>query len=364
MKILHYVDDKNLSWGKPWIDLLLAMGEMNPSLDQHAVCRPDGTLKELLIENGISCSTYKPATPWAPALCTNFKKLVQEIGPDLIHTRLSSAAAIAGYWAPRMGIPVISTIDKYPKKKYYARSDLIIASSSGSARHMIEQGTSTEKITVVTNAIDTEHYKLNPDVREAFRLSEGVGDDEIIILAMGRFVAWKGFDLLIKALGRLPDLSKVRFWLVGSGELESQLKRLAEKELCSWKLQYKFFPFDLDIRRFLWSADIFVQPSYHVPGSGGPETFSLALLEAMAAGEAVIAFDCGGAPDVIKHDFNGWLTPPGDIAQLTSALKHAILQHPSIEIREQAKETALHNDAVVAAQKHLNIYKDIFTKNS
>lgn len=362
MKVLHYVDDKNLSWGKPWIDLLLAMGELNPSLEQHAVCQPQATLQELLIESGIPCSTYKPATPWAPALCINFKKLVQDIAPDLIHTRLSSAAAIAGYWGPRMGIPVISTIDKYPKKKYYTRSNSIIASSSGSARHMIEQGISPEKITVVTNAIDTEHYKLNPDVRDTFRSSECVNDDEIIILAMGRFVAWKGFDLLIKALGQLPDLSKVRFWLVGSGELESQLKGLAEKELCPRGLTYKFFPFDLDIRRFLWSADIFVQPSYHVPGSGGPETFSLALLEAMAAEKAVIAFDCGGAPDVIKHGFNGWLTPPGEIAQLTSALKHAILQHPSMELRKQAKETAIHNDAIAAGKKHLTVYRDIISK--
>jgi glycosyltransferase involved in cell wall biosynthesis len=86
----------------------------------------------------------------------------------------------------------------------------------------------------------------------------------------------------------------------------------------------KFFPFAKDVRPFLWASDLFVQPSHYVPGSGGPEAFGLALLEAMASGLPVVAFACGGTLDLVQDGRTGWLAEPGSLDSLKSAISRAI----------------------------------------
>ena len=357
MKILHYVDENNLSWSRPWLQLLEEIGK-HKQTGQMILCRPGGTLEKQAKAAGFRVVTYKPTAAWCPRLCPGLGRIIREVSPDLIHTRLSAAAGLGGYWGRKFGIPVVATVDKYPRKKYYENASVVVASSKDVARHMREEGVEDERLFVVNNSIRVKEYEPDGKTRQKFREEEGVSREEILLLAMGRFVPWKGFDLLIEAVSSLETKMRVSLWIVGDGPMAQDLERKAQ-ELAGTRagIEVRFFPFTEDVRPFLWAADLFVQPSYHVPGSGGPETFSLALLEALAAGLPSVAFRCGGSPDVIKDGLNGWLAEPGSVISLAEALGKALKRLPDDKMSQQAKEEAEKNDVSRAAEVYIKIYE-------
>jgi len=354
------VDENNLSWSKPWIDLLKEMRSQDGSLEHVVVCRPGGTLKERLEGEGFNVFDYKPTFSWAPAFCAGFGRILDTVRPSIIHTRLSSAAFIGGYWGNKKKIPVISTVDKFPKGSYYLRSNLLIAVSTAVAEHLKSLGFDSEKIKVVPNPVNIADYKLDVKKRKEFRQKEGVRDEELVVLGMGRFVPWKGFDLLIKAVSSLDVQRPLRLWLVGDGPMKEDFMKLAKDVIGGTPgKQVKFFPFARDVRPFLWTSDLFVQPSYYVPGSGGPEAFGLALLEAMASGLPVVAFACGGTLDLVKDGRNGWLAEPGSLNSLKFALEKAINAFTFQQRNLADSEEIARYDIKTIAREFVLLYKNI-----
>ena len=357
MKILHYVDENMLSWSKPWLQLLEEIGKKD-DVEQAILCRPGGTLKRQAEEAGFKVFAYKPAAAWCRPLCRGFKEILEDFRPDVVHTRLSTASAIAGYWATKARIPVVSTVDKYPKGKYYVNSSLLVAPSRAVARHMKDQGFGGEKIVIIANPIRVADYAPKEEERTRFRSAEGIDENTLVLLAMGRFVAWKGFDLLIEATASLKTDKPFCLWIVGDGPMREDLLQKTKRHFAETDPgKVRFFPFAEDVRPYLWAADLFVQPSFYVPGSGGPEGFSLALVEALAAGLPAVAFDCGGAPDIVKEGVNGWLAEPGNVNSLRGALQRALNHLPDGKMRAQAMQKAAKLDVSHVAASYLEVYQ-------
>ena len=357
MKILHYVDENMLSWSRPWLQLLEEIGKKD-DVEQAILCRPGGTLKRQAEEAGFKVFAYKPAAAWCRPLCRGFKEILEDFRPDVVHTRLSTASAIAGYWATKARIPVVSTVDKYPKGKYYVNSSLLVAPSRAVARHMKDQGFGGEKIVIIANPIRVADYAPKEEERTRFRSAEGIDENTLVLLAMGRFVAWKGFDLLIEATASLKTDKPFCLWIVGDGPMREDLLQKTKRHFAETDPgKVRFFPFAEDVRPYLWAADLFVQPSFYVPGSGGPEGFSLALVEALAAGLPAVAFDCGGAPDIIKEGVNGWLAEPGNVNSLRGALQRALNHLPDGKMRAQAMQKAAKLDVSHVAASYLEVYQ-------
>ncbi|MFP4482254.1 MAG: glycosyltransferase family 4 protein [Thermovirgaceae bacterium] len=361
MRILHYVDENRLSWSRPWLQLLEEIAKLEDDVEQLVLCRPGGTLRNQVESAGFEVYVYRPLMAWCPALCAGFGRSLGKLRPDIIHTRLSSAAAIAGYWGRKVKIPVISTVDKYPKARYYTKADCIVPSSCDVARYMEGLGFPAEKLRVITNAIRVAEYAPDSDERARVRFAAGVNDATPILLAMGRFVPWKGFDLFLQALESIECSEPIKVWIVGEGPMEDRLFDLG-KGINSRRenaVKVSFFPFADDVRPYLRAADIFVQPSWHIQGSGGPETFSLALLEAQAAGLPAVVFDCGGAPDLIEDGFNGWVAVPGDVRSLKRVLEKALEEIGKKEFASRARERAEAHDVKRAAELHSEIYRSV-----
>jgi len=107
------------------------------------------------------------------------------------------------------------------------------------------------------------------------------------------------FERLVKA-GRIAILSL--------GPLADDVSRLGMKVKALGRVDD-----DLLIARAYSAADIFILPSLE-------DNLPNMMLESLACGTPVVAFEIGGIPDVVKHGVNGSLVPAGDIAALASAL--------------------------------------------
>ncbi len=356
MKVLHYVDENNLTWSRPWLQLLKYLESRG--ISNHIVCRPGGTLHRYVAEQHIGLSTYKPPVAALPQLCRGIKAIIDKIKPDLIHTRLSSAAMIGGCWGKRLGIPVVSTIDKYPKKKYYLQSSKLIPCSSAIADHMKKQGFSDADMQVIFNPVNVGEYYRNTQKRKFFRDIHGIQDTDFIFLGAGRLVDWKGFDTLLEAcsvLSENPDSNvSWKLWLAGDGPERQNLESyvLSTSHLDT---KVKFWGFVDDIRPLMWAADLFVLPSKNEP-------FGLVLLEAMASGLPVIATSSGGPLDLVSDD-SGWLFAAGDVHGLAQRLIAVMHIDDLGDHSRAAMERAENFSVAMIGDQTIRLYENVFQEN-
>src|SRR5262249_38216695 len=132
-----------------------------------------------------------------------------------------------------------------------------------------------------------------------------------VIMAMGRLVHQKGFDLLLKAFSMVaakhPEWSLA---VLGEGPLRADLEAQTEELQLAGRVRWAGRiedPFPT-----LCTADLFAFPSRF-------EGFGLALAEAMACGLPVVSFDCPEGPgEIIRHGVDGVLVPPEDVDALAA----------------------------------------------
>lgn len=134
------------------------------------------------------------------------------------------------------------------------------------------------------------------------------------VMGMGRLVPQKGFDLLIRAFARVSERHpEWLLLLVGDGPMRGELQRLAYDHGIASRV--RFMGNQPGAGTFLGQADLLVLPSRF-------EGFPNVLCEAMAAGRAVVAFDCPSGPgEIIRHGDDGLLVPPEDVAGLAGTME-------------------------------------------
>jgi len=180
-----------------------------------------------------------------------------------------------------------------------------------------------ERVRVIPNALDlgeVDRLAAPADGRRV-RRAAGIGDDEFVLLSVGRLEANKGFHVLAASLaalgrdgGRLPP--RWRWVVVGDGPFRARLEReiasggLVDRATLAGRLA------DRDLHAWYEAADLFVHPSLY-------EGSSLVTLEAMAHRRAVVATTAGGLPDKVAPGVTGWLVAPGDPAALAAAVSSA-----------------------------------------
>ncbi len=141
-----------------------------------------------------------------------------------------------------------------------------------------------------------------------------LGFDRFTLLSMGRLVPIKGLDMVLRAIAGMRDTELV---VAGEGPERERLARVAS----AWGARTRF----VGVARgdykaaLLAGADAFVCPSRVLRG-GRTEGSPTALLEAMAAGLAVVASDVGGIGSIVRHQRTGLLVPPDNPEALRTAI--------------------------------------------
>jgi glycosyltransferase involved in cell wall biosynthesis len=179
------------------------------------------------------------------------------------------------------------------------RARVIVVPSAGLARDVERTYPGAAgKVRVIRNAVDLAHYE-RPEgfdrggLRE--RMATGEEHTAFAFVALGHFER-KGLPLLLEALGG-AELERARLWVVGGepGLVASYRARADELGISD---RVVFAGRADDVRPYLWSADALLAPSHY-------EAFSLALLEAAAAGLPLIATRISGSEELLADGVNG-----------------------------------------------------------
>jgi glycosyltransferase involved in cell wall biosynthesis len=143
-----------------------------------------------------------------------------------------------------------------------------------------------------------------PKMEAASRREYGFGNDEALLVTVGRLVGRKAVDQLISMMETMRN-EPVRLLIIGTGPLEAQLKDQASEKRLGEKVIFMGQVDEHEKFRILQMCDLYVSTSQH-------EGFGLVFLEAMASGLPIVCYDHGGQTDFLKDGVNGFLIPLND----------------------------------------------------
>lgn len=164
-------------------------------------------------------------------------------------------------------------------------------------------------ISVVLNGVE----QVSPMVDPAFRRDVGA-DGRVLVGTVGNLIEQKGLRDLLAVARRCRDAGDLlRFVVVGEGPLRPELERLRNQLGLDDVVAFAGYVQNAAARK-LPAFDIFFQPSHW-------EAMSIAILEAMAAGRAIVATRVGDNEHMLDAGTEGLLVEPGDIEGMTAALQ-------------------------------------------
>jgi len=194
----------------------------------------------------------------------------------------------------------------------YRWADKIIV-VSGEIKKIIQRayGLDDSKIQVLKNGIVTDEH-----LPESMALEGEFPDsvNKLKIIAVGRLVASKGFDVLIRAVAELVKQGINGFWvmLVGEGEEEGPLQKLV-REL-NMEHYVKLTGLRQDVIQLMKASDIYVMPSRY-------EGLSIAMIEAMACALPIVGSDAPGVRDFVVDGENGIRFHTDDVSGLAECIR-------------------------------------------
>ena len=205
---------------------------------------------------------------------------------------------------------------------------------------MRQAGYPSAKLHFVPNAVDHSRFaQASPDT------STGMS-----VVFVGRHVAVKGLDILLRAWSTVQRPADARLILAGDGPEDARLKLLASELGVAGSVEFPGLV--IDVPALLARSCLYVQASHQ-------EGLPNAVLEAMAAGLPVVATRISGHEDVVECGKTGLLVPPGDPEALARAIG-SLLANPALRLRmgQAARETILNTyRAEVIAARLLRVYR-------
>jgi glycosyltransferase involved in cell wall biosynthesis len=140
-------------------------------------------------------------------------------------------------------------------------------------------------------------------------------------LYLGRLVDFKGPDLTIRAFEKLCDTgADARLKIAGDGPLRAACEELRAKSRHAPRIELLGEVDAATGEQLRAEADAFTAHNQFGPITRQEEAFGVAFVEAMAAGLPVVSGRSGSLPEIITHNHDGLLFPPGDIAAHAAAL--------------------------------------------
>jgi len=285
-----------------------------------------------------------PLTPWVTLVSfVALLRLTGRIRFDVLQAHwVIPNGPVATLVARLRGLPLVISLhgsdvfvaSRHPLLGRVARacfphSDAVTACSDDLRTRAIGLGAPPRRSRLVPYGVDPCAFTLPADAADRLRSRLGLAAGTPVIVALGRLVYKKGFETLIAAapaiLARHP---RAHISIAGAGDLRAALQAQIDRLGVGDRVRLPGKVGHNDVPIYLGGADVFVLPSV-IDQNGNVDGLPNTLLEAMAAGCAVVASNVAGVPLAVQDGHNGALVPPRDPVALAAAVNR-LLADPAL----------------------------------
>lgn len=303
----------------------------------------------LLLTRGWPLPGY-PGLQWGQSATGKLLHRWKRERPDVIYIATEGPLGLSALrCARRLGIPVVSgfhtNFQQYSGhygfgllsrlltrylRWFHNHSQLTLVPSASQRMELTRRG--FERLELLARGVDSRLF--HPARRSAsLRAAWGAGDDELVVLHVGRLAPEKNLGLLGSSFRNLQAAHpqrRLRLVVVGDGPLRASLEQQwPEAHFCGMRLGE-------ELATHYASGDLFLFPSLS-------ETFGNVVLEALASGLGVVAYDQAAAAQHIRHGHNGALAEPGDEQGFNEAASWLLEDEENLRrVRLNARQHASH----------------------
>jgi len=274
-----------------------------------------------------------------PALVLDFKRLIRDIKPDLVHAgpiqTCAFIAALSGFrpiLTMSWGFDLMDDVHKgrlweFATRYTLKRSTFFTSDANVTKDKAIVYGMDPDKTIVFPWGVDLDHFNVQTSKRP---------NAKTFTLFCNR--SWEtryGVDVLARAFVKVAQQREdVGLILLNGGSQGNMLRGILQKGHVLDRVTFGGQISQTDLPRWYHMADIYISPS-HVDGS------SVSLMEALASGLPPIVSDIPANREWVEDGVNGWLFRDGDVGDLAEKILHAIKNRRSFKkIGEAARKTA------------------------
>jgi glycosyltransferase involved in cell wall biosynthesis len=213
----------------------------------------------------------------------------------------------------------VKGFEKYSRRERWVapRIDTLVCMTYAVEDYCTRHGVRGRHTQVVYDAVDEAAFAPQRDA-VSVRRELGITNGAPCLGVIGNIQEWKGQAVLVEAMTRVVEaVPDARGLIIGgvhragaaySQQLEARIRELRLDRSLS------ITGFRRDVADVMNALDVVVHTSVR------PEPFGRVILEGMLLGKAVVATAAGGVPEMIRDGETGFLTPPGDAAQLAARL--------------------------------------------
>ena len=268
-------------------------------------------------------------------------RAVRRHRPDVVHVHWLIPQGVVALVAARRVPWMLTTLGgdlyalrgraaRWLKRRVVRRASVVTAMNVDMCRRIEELGAPADRVHVVPMGADIDRVR---------QCVVGVEPVPGRLLFAGRLVEKKGLAVLLDALERLTATAPDVQWqlqVVGDGPLRDQLAQRAAR--CGDRVTFRGSLTADGLSRAMGESQLVVLPS--VPAaSGDQDGLPVVLLEALAAGRAVVASRLPGIDEAVVDGESGLLVPAGDPGALASAIER-VLGDPQLRDRLAAGAAA------------------------
>lgn len=290
-----------------------------------------------------------------PSIVIKLAKLFRKEKPDVVHSHLYAlkyavfASVLSGIKVRVHTVHNVATKEMTPKDQklnyfFYHHMKVVPVSLSQEIQEtVIERYKLPKKQTpIIYNAIDLNKciVKKNYSCK-----------DRLKFVHIGRFSKQKNHDLLLRAFRQVKDaIPNADLSLLGKGELESEVKKLADELELSDSVH--FLGVSSNVYPTLNQADVFVLSSEY-------EGMPMTIIEAMGTGLPIVSTNVGGISSMVEKDEEGLLTKCDP-----ESLASAMIKMNDRELREKCghnsrKKAEKYFSQDQMARQYLKLYKSL-----
>jgi len=281
----------------------------------HVVARPRSRLVAAARQRDLPCVDTIFGGDFDPLATMRARRILQDTQAELVVVNFNKEAWQFGFAGKLLGVPVVARhgfplLKRKSSHRFLARRLLtrLVVNAASIRDGYSRLGFDTRHVPVIFNGVQsvTQH---RGELRRRFSIPENAR----LLVGAGRLESQKRFDRLIEIAARLRErYSDLRLLIFGEGPLRDHLQ--AQIESRSLQECVMLAGFAGDFPQIIGDADLFALTS---DDEGSPN----ALLEAMAAGAAGVAFDVGSVAEIFGAEFRDNRIPPGDVDAMSARIR-------------------------------------------